>query len=208
MSRHLPSSFVSLRSLAGHAPAVLCVLLLALLSASLASQTRSLRRELAELPAAAAPAPASPSAAPRACVSRLVRWRSVAARLTAGERLHSAPAGLLPGASRGPLGGALIAVAGRSQRFLPGAEVRPAPCCWRFIATMWCCATRVMKNVCISPKPKGRNHPCHVASTRSAQRLSPLFLVLSLAVLGLAPPVHPAPAETAAAQRKSSGRST
>ena len=47
MSRHLPSSFVSLRSLAGHAPAVLCVLLLALLSASLASQTRSLRRELA-----------------------------------------------------------------------------------------------------------------------------------------------------------------
>ncbi|MEX6784518.1 hypothetical protein AB3459_22560, partial [Pseudomonas aeruginosa] len=41
MSRHLPSSFVSLRSLAGHAPAVLCVLLLALLSASLASQTRS-----------------------------------------------------------------------------------------------------------------------------------------------------------------------
>ncbi|MCT5023814.1 pilus assembly protein PilZ, partial [Pseudomonas aeruginosa] len=48
MSRHLPSSFVSLRSLAGHAPAVLCVLLLALLSASLASQTRSLRRELAD----------------------------------------------------------------------------------------------------------------------------------------------------------------
>ncbi|MBF2997393.1 type II secretion system protein GspD, partial [Pseudomonas aeruginosa] len=39
-------------------------------------------------------------------------------------------------------------------------------------------------------------------STRSAQRLSPLFLVLSLAVLGLAPPVHPAPAETAAAQEE------
>lgn len=39
-------------------------------------------------------------------------------------------------------------------------------------------------------------------STRSAQRLSPLFLVLSLAVLGLAPPVHPAPAATAAAQEE------
>ncbi|MBW6154477.1 pilus assembly protein PilZ, partial [Pseudomonas aeruginosa] len=35
MSRHLPSPFVFLRSLAGHAPAVLCVLLLALLSACL-----------------------------------------------------------------------------------------------------------------------------------------------------------------------------
>ncbi|MBW6131687.1 pilus assembly protein PilZ, partial [Pseudomonas aeruginosa] len=39
MSRHLPSPFVFLRSLAGHAPAVLCVLLLALLSASPVSYT-------------------------------------------------------------------------------------------------------------------------------------------------------------------------
>ncbi|MCR3799397.1 pilus assembly protein PilZ, partial [Pseudomonas aeruginosa] len=39
MSRHLPSSFVSLRSLAGHAPAVLCVLLLALSNASSSTQS-------------------------------------------------------------------------------------------------------------------------------------------------------------------------
>ncbi|WP_121419212.1 type II secretion system protein N [Pseudomonas aeruginosa] len=111
MSRHLPSSFVSLRSLAGHAPAVLCVLLLALLSASLASQTRSLRRELAELPAAAAPAPpANPSAAPRGA--------------TAGERLQLRLLACFL-ARREDRSAALIAVAGRSQRFLPGAEVRP-----------------------------------------------------------------------------------
>ncbi|EOT4849491.1 pilus assembly protein PilZ, partial [Pseudomonas aeruginosa] len=89
MSRYLPSSFVSLRSLAGHAPAVLCVLLLALLSASLASQTRSLRRELAELPAAAAPAPpANPSAAPRAALAGLFGGAPSPRGATAGERLQ------------------------------------------------------------------------------------------------------------------------
>ncbi|HEP9720319.1 TPA: pilus assembly protein PilZ, partial [Pseudomonas aeruginosa] len=89
MSRHLPSSSVSPRSLAGHAPAVLCVLLLALLSASLASQTRSLRRELAELPAAAAPAPpANPSAASRAALAGLFGGAPSPRGATAGERLQ------------------------------------------------------------------------------------------------------------------------
>ncbi|MFF6727559.1 hypothetical protein ACET45_31925, partial [Pseudomonas aeruginosa] len=83
MSRHLPSSFVSLRSLAGHAPAVLCVLLLALLSASLASQTRSLRRELAELPAAAAPGAASLERASRRCLRR----RGILCKVRSGSGL-------------------------------------------------------------------------------------------------------------------------
>ena len=125
MSRHLPSSFVSLRSLAGHAPAVLCVLLLALLSASLASQTRSLRRELAELPAAAAPAPpANPSAAPRAALAGLFGGAPSPRGATAGERLQLRLLACFL-ARREDRSAALIAVAGRSQRFLPGAEVRP-----------------------------------------------------------------------------------
>ncbi|HCF4753232.1 TPA: pilus assembly protein PilZ [Pseudomonas aeruginosa] len=125
MSCHLPSSFVSLRSLAGHAPAVLCVLLLALLSASLASQTRSLRRELAELPAAAAPAPpANPSAAPRAALAGLFGGAPSPRGATAGERLQLRLLACFL-ARREDRSAALIAVAGRSQRFLPGAEVRP-----------------------------------------------------------------------------------
>ncbi|AYW41442.1 pilus assembly protein PilZ [Pseudomonas aeruginosa] len=125
MSRHLPSSFVSLRSLAGHAPAVLCVLLLALLSASLASQTRSLRRELAELPAAAAPGAASqPFSGPARGVSGLFGGAPSPRGATAGERLQLRLLACFL-ARREDRSAALIAVAGRSQRFLPGAEVRP-----------------------------------------------------------------------------------
>ncbi len=125
MSRHLPSSFAFLRSLAGHAPAVLCVLLLALLSASLASQTRSLRRELAELPAAAGPGAASqPFSGPRAALAGLFGG---ARRRAARRRASVCNCACWPASWRvaRTASAALIAVAGRSQRFLPGAEVRP-----------------------------------------------------------------------------------
>ncbi|MFP9024793.1 type II secretion system protein N, partial [Pseudomonas aeruginosa] len=125
MCRHCHLAFVPLLSLAGHAPAVLCVRLLAWLSASLDSQTRSLRRELAELPAAAPPAPpANPSAAARAALAGLFGGAPSPRGATAGERLQWRLLACFL-ARREDRSAALIAVAGRSQRFLPGAEVRP-----------------------------------------------------------------------------------
>ena len=122
MSRHLPSSFVSLRSLAGHAPAVLCVLLLVLLSASLASQTRRCAASWRNCPPQRPRRRQPTLQRPARGVSRLVRWRS--ARATAGERLQLRLLACFL-ARREDRSAALIAVAGRSQRFLPGAEVRP-----------------------------------------------------------------------------------
>ncbi|MGU0740030.1 type II secretion system protein N, partial [Pseudomonas aeruginosa] len=74
---------------------------------------------------AAAPAPpANPSAAPRAALAGLFGGAPSPRGATAGERLQLRLLACFL-ARREDRSAALIAVAGRSQRFLPGAEVRP-----------------------------------------------------------------------------------
>lgn len=125
MSRHFPSFPIAPRGLSRQVPAALCVLLLALLSASLASQARALRHELGALPAALPVAPARASVpASRAAHARLFGAAPPPRGAPAGERLQLRLLACFL-ALRADRSAALIAVAGRSQRFLAGAEVRP-----------------------------------------------------------------------------------
>ncbi|HCW0502985.1 TPA: pilus assembly protein PilZ, partial [Pseudomonas aeruginosa] len=68
--------------------------------------------------------PANPSAAPHAALAGLFGGAPSPRGATAGERLQLRLLACFL-ARREDRSAALIAVAGRSQRFLPGAEVRP-----------------------------------------------------------------------------------
>lgn len=125
MSCHFPSSFASLRSLTGHIPVVLRVLLLALLSASPASQMHSLCHGPAGLPATVAPAPSTdPSTTPHAALVGLFDGTPSPRGTTAGECLQLRLLACFLACYK-DRSATLTTVVGHSQRFLPGAEVYP-----------------------------------------------------------------------------------